>query len=86
MEHERFIDSEGQQGPVVDERHGTKRFSCSARGTLCQLGILRQRCRRVEAPNAKSSANPRGHTHILTQYYNYYYPKPKYLIIGYMDP
>ena len=25
---------------------------------------------------------------ILTQnlYYNYYYPKPKYLIIGYMDP
>ena len=26
--------------------------------------------------------------HILTQnlYYNYYYPKPKYLIIGYMDP
>ena len=60
MEHERFIDSQSQQGPVVDERHGTKRFSCSARGTLCQLGILRQRCRRVEAPNAKSSANPRG--------------------------
>ena len=26
--------------------------------------------------------------HILTQslYYNYYYPKPKYVIIGYMDP
>ena len=26
--------------------------------------------------------------HILTQnlYYNYYYPHPKYLIIGYMDP
>ena len=26
--------------------------------------------------------------HILTQnlHYNYYYPKPKYLIIGYMDP
>ena len=26
--------------------------------------------------------------HILTQnlYYNYYYPNPKYLIIGYMDP
>ena len=25
--------------------------------------------------------------HILTQkvYYNYYYPNPKYLIIGYMD-
>ena len=26
--------------------------------------------------------------HILTQnlYYDYYYPNPKYLIIGYMDP
>ena len=26
--------------------------------------------------------------YILTQnlYYNFYYPKPKYLIIGYMDP
>ena len=26
--------------------------------------------------------------HILTGnlYYNYYYPKPKYLIIGYLDP
>ena len=26
--------------------------------------------------------------HILTQnlYYNHYYPKPKYLIIGYVDP
>ena len=26
--------------------------------------------------------------HILTQnlYYNFYYPKPKYLIIGYLDP
>ena len=26
--------------------------------------------------------------HILTQnlYYNYYYPNPKYLVIGYMDP
>ena len=26
--------------------------------------------------------------HVLTQnlYYNYYYPNPKYLIIGYMDP
>ena len=26
--------------------------------------------------------------HILTQnqYYNYYYPKPKYLVLGYMDP
>ena len=33
---------------------------------------------RVQEPN----------NHILTQnlYYNYYYPKPKYLIIGYMDP
>ena len=33
---------------------------------------------RVQVPN----------NHILTQnlYYNYYYPKPKYLIIGYLDP
>ena len=33
---------------------------------------------RVQVPN----------NHILPQnlYYNYYYPKPKYLIIGYMDP
>ena len=33
---------------------------------------------RVQVPN----------NHILTQnqYYNYYYPKRKYLIIGYMDP
>ena len=33
---------------------------------------------RVQVPN----------NHILTQnlYYNSYYPKPKYLIIGYMDP
>ena len=33
---------------------------------------------RVQVPN----------NHVLTQnlYYNYYYPKPKYLIIGYLDP
>ena len=33
---------------------------------------------RVQVPN----------NHILTQnqYSNYYYPKPTYLIIGYMDP
>ena len=33
---------------------------------------------RVQVPN----------NHILTQnlYYKYYYPKPKYLTIGYMDP
>ena len=33
---------------------------------------------RVQVPN----------NHILTPnlYYNYYYPNPKYLIIGYMDP
>ena len=33
---------------------------------------------RVQVPN----------NHILTQnlYYNHYYPKPKYLIIGYLDP
>ena len=29
-----------------------------------------------------------SNNHILTQnqYYNYYYPKPKYLTIGYLDP
>ena len=33
---------------------------------------------RVQVPNY----------HVLTQnlYYNYYYPNPKYLTIGYMDP
>ena len=33
---------------------------------------------RVQVPN----------NHIFTQnlYYNYYYPRPKYLIIGYLDP
>ena len=33
---------------------------------------------RVQVPN----------NHILTQnlYYHYYYPKPKYLVIGYLDP
>ena len=33
---------------------------------------------RVQVPN----------NHILTQnlYYKYYYPKPKHLIIGYLDP
>ena len=33
---------------------------------------------RIQVPN----------NHILAQnlYYKYYYPKPKYLIIGYMDP
>ena len=36
------------------------------------------RTQRVQVPN----------NHILTQdlYYNHYYPNPKYLIIGYMDP
>ena len=33
--------------------------------------------------------NPEGpNSHILphNMYYNYYYPKPKYLTIGYLDP
>ena len=44
----------------------------------------------------RARQNPHYHTlrlqvannHILTQnlYYNYYDPKPKYLIIGYLDP
>ena len=29
---------------------------------------------------------PSNHILTLNQYYNYYYPKPKDLIIGYMDP
>ena len=38
----------------------------------------KQNTLRVQVPN----------NHILTQnlYYNYYYPNPKYLILGYMDP
>ena len=41
-------------------------------------GLLVYETLRVQVPN----------NHILTQnlYYNYYYPKPKYLIIGYLDP
>ena len=40
--------------------------------------ILLEFTLRVQVPNR----------HILTQnlYYNYYYPEPKYLIIGYLDP
>ena len=29
---------------------------------------------------------PNNHMPTRNLYYNYYYPKPKYLIIGYMDP
>ena len=29
---------------------------------------------------------PNNHTLAQNLYYNYYYPNPKYLIIGYMDP
>ena len=28
---------------------------------------------------------PNNHILAQNQYYNYYYPKPKYLVIGYMD-
>ena len=44
-------------------------------GTLSSITSLTLR---VQVPN----------NHILTQnlYYNYYYPKPKYQIIGYLDP
>ena len=40
--------------------------------------LVDQETLRVQVPN----------NHILTQsqHYNQYYPKPKYLIIGYMDP
>ena len=39
------------------------------------------------ALGSRSGTAP-SNNHILTQnlYYTYYYPKPKYLIIGYMDP
>ena len=45
---------------------------------LDQFDIIGYRSLRVQVPN----------NHILTQnlYYNHYYPNPKYLIIGYMDP
>ena len=52
-------------------------------GNLCTIlghrGIMeRKQTLRVQVPN----------NHILTQnlYYNDYYPKPQYLIIGYLDP
>ena len=73
-------------GPIARELEGTSppllvvmaalkmawRLSSSLRSPY-DIVILR-----VQVPN----------NHILTQnlYYNYYYPKPKYLIIGYMDP
>ena len=45
---------------------------------LCENPCSQEKTLRVQVSN----------NHILTQnqYYNYYYPKPKYLIIGYMDP
>ena len=50
-------------------------FACFPKRTLPHALKLPLR---VQVPN----------NHILTQnlYYNYYYPNPKYLIIGYMDP
>ena len=41
----------------------------------------------VQALNSFSLRVTVPNNHILTQnlYYNYYYPNPKYLIIGYMD-
>ena len=50
----------------------------SFHGVYLLLGCYLQLALRVQVPN----------NHILTQnlYYHYYYPNPKYLIIGYMDP
>ena len=47
-------------------------------GNICLSTVDIQKSLRVQVPN----------NHILTQnlYHNYYYPNPKYLIIGYMDP
>ena len=43
-----------------------------------KLGPQNHQTLRVQVPNHD----------ILTQnlYHNYYYPKPKYLVIGYLDP
>ena len=47
--------------------------NCPTMASALKLHTLR-----VQVPN----------NHVLTQnlYYNSYYPKPKYLIIGYLDP
>ena len=47
-------------------------------GYLAGLGVGLRFTLRVQVPK----------NHILTQnlYYNYYYPKPKYQNIGYLDP
>ena len=46
-------------------------------------GVLMRSCLGLYNPKVQVPNN-----HILTQnlYYNYYYPKPKYLVIGCMDP
>ena len=48
------------------------------------INLLNLSCRLLKAPLRVQVPND----HILTQnlYYNSYYPKPMYLIIGYMDP
>ena len=53
------------------------RFACKLRKQHEDMQKTLLLSLRVYVPN----------THILTQnlYYTYYYPKPKYLIIGYMD-
>ena len=50
------------------------------------------RCQRASCSSSNPSAFPLRvqvpNNHVLTQnlYYNYYYPQPQYLIIGYFDP
>ena len=64
---------ENQIKKQMRTRVGRKRNPIKSEPFAMQLHTLR-----VQVPN----------NHILTQnhYYNSYYPNPKYLIIGYMDP
>ena len=69
-----------RESHVVGSDRECSRVVASERGSLRHAKLLTVHgiSLRVQVPN----------NHILTQnlYYNYYYPKPKYLIIGYLDP
>ena len=55
-------------------------LATSANCRACWFKIFAASCQaqRVQVPN--------NHMHAQNHDYNYYYPNPKYLIIGYMDP
>ena len=40
----------------------------------------------LENPNPQRVQVPNNHIRTQNLYYNYYCPKPKYLIVGYLDP